>query len=78
MYEKDFVGGGAHPIERRTVAKEIHVRKILRVQCGEGGAARKKCGPTAYRATSGRLTKNGGLKSDGIGGKGVEQDGHGG
>ena len=59
MYEKIFVGGGARPNERRTVAKKINLRKTLRVQCEEGGAARKKCGPTAYRATSGRLAKRG-------------------
>ena len=42
---RPFVGGDAHPNERRA----------LRVQCGEDGVGRRKSGPTAYRATSGRL-----------------------
>ena len=44
-HEKAFVGGGAHPIERRAVAKA----------CGEDGMGRIKSGPIAYRATPGRL-----------------------
>ena len=60
------MGGGSHPNERRAAAKANHVRKTLRVQCGEDGAGRRKSGSIAYRATS--VWHSGGLESDDVGG----------
>ena len=49
------MGGDAPPNERRAAAEANSVLGTLRVQYGEDGVGRRKSGPIASRATSGRL-----------------------
>ena len=53
-YEKAFVGENARPNKWRADAESCS--ETLRLQCGEDGVGKRKIGPIAYRAISGRLT----------------------